>query len=595
MPISSHSTRFKYLLMAVLLARSIAAQEGDPGAPNWKFERPVQVRHAMVVSVHHDASDAGVEVLKAGGNAVDAAVATGLALAVVHPEAGNLGGGGFMLIHLSSGQSHFVDYREKAPAAAFRDMYLDKSGNVIPQSSTVGYRAIGVPGSVAGLALAEKRWGKLGWKRVIQPALRLAKDGYLLSKEEAEDLHDPDLARFPESRRIFQRDGHFYQTGERFKQPDLARTLERLSDDPDTFYQGSMAKELAAAVRKGGGLVSEEDLHHYKAIVRTPVSGSYHGYEILSAPPPSSGGIALIEALNILEPYGIEKLGDRSSLQLHLITEAWRRSFMDRGDYLGDPDYSEIPVSTLIDVKYAAAWRASIDAGPLKLSAASRSSELRRPAGFEMKFRTSETPHVNEANETTHYSVLDAEGNAVSVTTTLNGGFGSYVTAKGLGFLLNNEMDDFSVKQGTPNLYGLIQGPANAIATGKRPLSSMTPTIVLKDGKVRMILGSPGGSRIITTVGNIFLGVLDGLNIQQAVDAPRFHLQYQPDTLFLEPGFDSATVADLKKMGYKVEYSDGYDANARWSDGECIYIDRATGWIEGGQDHRHSYGKAAGY
>jgi gamma-glutamyltranspeptidase/glutathione hydrolase len=587
--ISIRFIRKEIALLVLMLVPFVSSAEVNTAAVSkWKTEEPVRARHAMVVSVQHYASDAGIEVLKAGGNAVDAAVATRLALAVVHPVAGNLGGGGFMLIRFSNAQSLFVDYREKAPAAASRNMYLDSGGNVIPESSTVGYRAIGVPGSVAGMALAERRWGKLGWKRVIQPAIRLAKDGFLLSAEEAADLRDP------ESRRIFQRDGHYYQAGERFKQPDLERTLERLADDPNIFYQGAMAKQLAAVVQAGGGLITEDDLHRYKAIVRTPVSGRYHDYEILSAPLPSSGGIVLIEALNILEPYGIEKLGDRSASQLHLIAEAWRRAFMDRADFLGDPDYSEMPVSILLSKKYAAAWRSSIDtvAG---LLTANRSSELRRPSGFDMKFNASAVPLVKEPKETTHYSVIDAEGNAVSVTTTLNWGFGSYVTATGLGFLLNNQMDDFAVKQGTPNLYGLIQGPANAIAAGKRPLSSMTPTIILKDGKVRMILGSPGGSRIITTVGNIFLGVLDGLNIQQAVDAPRFHMQYQPDKLYLEPGFDSAIISDLKKMGYKVEFSDGDDANASWSDGECIYVDPATGWIEGGQDHRQSYGKAVGY
>jgi gamma-glutamyltranspeptidase/glutathione hydrolase len=345
-----------------------------------------------------------------------------------------------------------------------------------------------------------------------------------------------------------------------------------------------MAKKLVEDVRAGGGILTDEDLARYSVKERVPVYGTYHGYTVVSAPPPSSGGVALIEILNILSGYDLSRWPDRSPQEMHLILEAFRRAYMDRTDYLGDPDYVEIPVAQLISKHYAAEWRASIQ--PLK---ATPSKNLKRPAGFLPAAPTmAEVRH--ESTETTHYSVMDAEGNAVAVTTTLNNGFGSGVTAEGLGFLLNDEMDDFASKQGVPNMFGLIQGPANSIAPGKRPLSSMTPTIVLKDSKVRFVLGSPGGGRIITTVANIFLSAADeGMNVQQAVDAPRFHHQYLPDEVDLEPGFSAATVDDLRKMGYTVK------VQGRWSDGECIEVDPKTGELEGGQDHRHHFGKAAGY
>ena len=552
-------------------------------------ETPVRTKHAMVVSVHHLATDAGVEALKEGGNAVDAAVATGFALAVVHPVAGNIGGGGFMLIHLNSGpqrgKSTFIDYREKAPLAASADMYLDDKGNIIPNASIVGYKAIGVPGSVAGMAYAEKKYGKLTLAKVMGPAIRLASEGFVLTEEEAGELHDSDLTRFPESKRIFQRDGNYYQPGDLFKQPELAQTLRRIAQDPDDFYHGQIARQLAADVQKGGGLITEKDLASYVVKEREPLTGTYKDYTIVSAPPPSSGGIVLIEALNILEGYNLSRLGDRTPAEMHLITEAYRRAYMDRSDYLGDPDYVKIPIEQLTDKKYAAAWRASIQEDQ-----ATASASLKRPADFLPEPPTmAEVRH--ESAQTTHYSVMDAEGNAVSVTTTLNNGFGSDVTAEKLGFLLNDEMDDFASKQGVPNMYGLIQGPANSIAPGKRPLSAMTPTIVLKDGKVAMVLGSPGGGRIITTVANIFLSAVDeGLNIQEAVDAPRFHHQYLPDVLLLEPGFAGSTVEGLRALGYHVNISKGH-----WSDGECIAVDPKTGDLEGGQDHRHTFGKAAGY
>ena len=392
---------------------------------------------------------------------------------------------------------------------------------------------------------------------------------------------------FPESKRIFQRDGNFYQPGEFFRQPELARTLERIADNPDSFYHGDLAREIARAIRKDGGIVTERDLASYQVKEREPLTGTYKGYTVISAPPPSSGGVALIEALNILEGYNLSRLGDRTPAEMHLIVEAYRRAYMDRADYLGDPDFANVPVQQLVDKKYAAAWRNGIQEDQ-----ATPSANLKRPVGFlPPPPKPEKSPdHVN----TTHYSVVDADGNAVSVTTTLNNSFGSAATVEGLGFLLNDEMDDFASKMGVPNLYGLIQGPANAIAPGKRPLSSMTPTIVVKDGKLRMVLGSPGGARIITTVANIFLSAADeGLNIQAAVDAPRFHHQYLPDKLYLEPGFSDPTLAGLKAMGYTL--SGGEPDDRTWSDGECILVDPRTGALEGGQDHRHSYGKAAGY
>ena len=558
---------------------------------------PVHARHGMVVSVHELASRAGVEIMQAGGNAIDAAVATGFALAVVHPPAGNLGGGGFMLVRMADGKVHFLDYREKAPAAAKADLYLDAQGNVIEGASEYGYKAIGVPGSVAGMVYAEQKYGKLTLRQVMAPAIRLAREGYALTWGEARDLQDDKyLGKFAESRRIFQRDGNYYQPGEMFRQPDLARTLERIAAKPDDFYHGALARELAAALQKGGGLITAEDLSRYEVKEREPVRGTYRGYEIISAPPPSSGGTVLIESLNILEGYDLGKLGDRSAQSIHFTTEAFRRAFFDRAEFMGDPDFSKIPVAQLIDKKYAAAWRESIDADH-----ASASNQLKRPAIFselEQYAAAHPQPLVNhESPHTTHYSVVDAEGNAVAVTTTINDWFGSRVTADGLGFLLNDEMDDFSAKPGVPNSDGLIQGAANAIGPGKRPLSSMTPTIVVRDGKTFLVLGSPGSSKIITTVANVLVGVVDyGMNIQEAVNAPRFHNQWLPDVVNVERWFSPDTVHALEKMGYHVQFGlrQGSDAGSYWSDAECIAIDAKTGERLGASDYRYN-GKAVGY
>jgi len=550
--------------------------------------RPSHAQKAMVASVHSLATEAGVDIMRQGGNAIDAAVATGFALAVVHPQAGNIGGGGFMLIRMADGKLHFLDYREKAPAAARADMYWDKQGNVIPEMSTVGYRAIGVPGSVAGMVTAEKKWGKAGLQKVMAPAIRLAKEGFPLPWEYAQEFQGRHLAQFPESRRIFQRDGNFYQAGDIFKQPDLARTLERIASNPDDFYHGDLARQMAAAIGKGGGIVTAQDLADYEVKEREPIHGTYRGYDVYSAPPPSSGGVALVEILNILERFDLASLGADSAEAMHLTVEADRRAFMDRADFMGDPDFAKIPVAQLIDKNYASAWRESINP-----DRASISKELRRPAGtFNDLDKVARRASFDEAADTTHYSVVDPEGNAVAVTTTLNGSFGSFVTADGLGFLLNNEMDDFAAKVGVPNMYGLMQGPANAVGASKRPLSAMTPTVVTKDDKLLLVLGSPGGPTIITTVANVLMGVIDyGLDIQQAVNAPRFHHQWLPDKTSVEHNrFSPDTLKLLRAQGHTID-----DRNSYWGDAECIMIDPKTGERLGGHDERSGYGKAAGF
>jgi gamma-glutamyltranspeptidase/glutathione hydrolase len=551
---------------------------------------PEVAAHGMVASVHELASRAGVEIMQAGGNAIDAAVATGFALAVVHPQAGNLGGGGFMLIRMKDGSTHFVDFREKAPAKATATMYQDAQGNVIPKLSTIGYKAVGVPGSVKGLVYAEEHFGKLGLKRVIEPAIRLARDGYALSWNNARIMtEDKVMAQFPDTKRIFQNDGKGWHQNDLFKQPELARTLERIAAAPDDFYTGKMAHELADFVQKGGGLITAEDLAHYEVKDRTPVRGTYRGLEVISAPPPSSGGIALLETLNILEGFDLGKSGLDSAESIHLITEAYRRAFYDRAQFLGDPEFNDVPVLQLTDKSYAVAWRASIQP-----QQATSSATLERPPVSTALARYAAAhpvvAPVKESTQTTHYSVVDADGNAVAVTTTLNAYFGSRVTVGPLGFLLNDEMDDFSSKPGAPNMFGLIQGDANAVGPNKRPLSAMTPTIVLKDGKLWLVLGSPGGPTIITTVANTLIGVEDyGLDIQQAVNAPRFHEQWLPDRIMLERNrFSPDTIALLKEHGNDITFGG-------IGDGECIEVDPSTGLRLGASDARNETGKAVGY
>jgi gamma-glutamyltranspeptidase / glutathione hydrolase len=584
-----------FRLTILLLAASLAVAPLFAQQPNLE---PTRAPHAMVVSIHHDASDAGVAILKQGGDAVDAAVAVGFALAVVYPAAGNIGGGGFMLIRDKHGKTHFLDYREKAPAAASRDMYLDAKGNVVPGMSLVGYKASGVPGSVAGLTYAQKHFGKLTLAQDMAPAIKLATDGYTLSAEEAHTLQSENLTRFPTSAKIFQRSGDFYREGDTFRQPELAATLTRIAANPDDFYKGAMAKQIADFEQSGGGLITAADLAAYEVKEREPIKGKYHGYDLITAPPPSSGGIVLVEILNILSTYDLPRLGpDRSAAQVHIITEAFRRAYMDRADYLGDPDFNNLPLKQMANMKYAAVWRSSID--PTKPTP---SASLVRPAGF-MPPPPQAAP-VRESTQTTHYSIVDADGNAVSTTTTLNGGFGSGVTIEGLGFLMNNEMDDFTSKVGVPNMYGLLQSSANAIGPGHRPLSAMTPTIITtpahwyKPGRLAFVMGTPGGGTIITTVANDIISTIDnGLNIQQAADAPRFHHQYQPDRIDVEKKFPIPPAEELKAMGYTIyRYAVADEKNPGvWGDSELIAVDLKTGELLGGHDSRRNFGKAAGY
>ena len=578
--------KFRLNAVLVFLTTAVTTQLALAGGGM----RPEVAEHGMVASVHELASRAGVEIMQSGGNAIDAAVATAFALAVVHPAAGNLGGGGFMLIRMKDGATHFLDFREKAPAKATATMYQDGQGNVIPNLSVIGYKAVGVPGSVKGLVYAEEHFGKLGLKRVIAPAIRLARDGYALSWNNARLMtEDKAMAEYPDTKRIFQNDGKGWHQNDIFKQPELARTLERIAAAPDDFYTGKMAHELADFMQKGGGLITAEDLAHYEVKDRTPVLGTYRGLEVISAPPPSSGGIALLEVLNILEGYDLGKAGLDSAESIHLITEAYRRAFYDRAQFLGDPEFSDVPVLQLTDKNYAVAWRNSIQ--PVQ---ATTSGTLQRPptstALAQYVVAHPVVAPVKESTQTTHYSVVDADGNAVAVTTTLNAYFGSRVTIGSLGFLLNDEMDDFSSKPGAPNMFGLIQGEANAVGPNKRPLSAMTPTIVLKQGKLWLVLGTPGGPTIITTVANILTGVADyGLDIQQAVNAPRFHEQWLPDRIMMERNrFSPDTLALLKERGNDLTFGG-------FGDGECIEIDLDSGRRLGASDARNETGKAVGY
>ena len=593
MPPALRTSALRIIAVAITAAAVLpSAQAQQPGLA------PTRAPHAMVVSVQHDASDVGVAILQQGGNAVDAAVAVHFALAVTYPFAGNLGGGGFMLIRLHNGKTHFLDYREKAPAAATRDMYLDPQGNVIPGLSLRGFKASGVPGSVAGLTYAQQHFGNLTLAQNMAPAIRLATEGFVLTAPEAASLQSRNMTTNPTSAHIYQRDGDFYREGEVLKQPELAATLTAIAKDPTTFYKGTMAQQIAAFEQAGGGLITAADLAAYQVKDRKPIKGNYHGYSLVTAPPPSSGGIVLVQILNMLSGYDLAQLGpDRSPAQVHIITEAFRRAYMDRNEYLGDPDFNHLPLKQMASLKYAAAWRTSID--PTKPTP---SKFLVRPAGFLPP--PPQPTQVKIANETTHFSVVDKDGNAVSSTTTLNGGFGNGLVVEGLGFLMNNEMDDFTSKIGTPNMFGLIQGPANSIEPGKRPLSAMTPTIVTTRnhwyarGKLRYVLGSPGGSTIITTVANDLISLIDnGLDIQQAADAPRFHHQYLPDRLDLEKKFPVAPAEALAAMGYTTNRMQAADDKSPgvWGDSELIAVDPKTGDLLGGHDSRRTYGKAAGY
>jgi len=534
---------------------------------------PVAGRHGMVAASEPLASQAGVEILQAGGNAVDAAVAVGFAMAVTFPQAGNLGGGGFMLIRRANGDAIVVDYREQAPAAATRGMYLDPQGNMLPGASTIGARAVGVPGTVMGLALAEEKYGHLGLARVMAPAIRLARSGFPLSYSLAQLFRSEHalLEKFDGSRHIFLHDGNLYEPGAIFRQPDLARTLAAIARrGPQAFYSGAVATALVETMRKYGGLIAREDLEHYQARLRPPLVGHFRGYDILSVPPPSAGGTMLIEMLNVLEPLDLGTANSCASI--HLLAETMRRAYADRASFMGDADFASVPVAGLTSPRYAAQLREEI--------------LHERP---EAPVRPGE-PQGFESGATTHFSVVDAQGDAVANTYTLNGWFGSGVTVEGAGFLLNNEMDDFAAKPGSPNLFGLVQGEANAIAPHKRPLSSMTPAVVIRDGKVRLVLGSPGGSTITNTVLQVLLNVLVyKMDVLQAVTSPRFHDQWTPDLLTFERvGFSSDTLEKLQQAGYPLSFRDHI------GDCEAIEIAPESGWRWGASDPRAD-GKAVGY
>ncbi len=508
------------------------------------WREPVRAKHAIVASQHQLASQIGAEVMRKGGNAVDAAIATAFALAVVYPEAGNLGGGGFMLMRFKDGKVAAIDYREMAPQAANRDIYLDAEGKLVKGegSSTIGYRAAGVPGTPAGLEMAYKKYGsgKIKWSELVEPARNLAQNGYVLSYRLANlfKAYSRNLEKYEDSKRIFLKDGKFYDEGEVFKQPDLAQTLARIqANGAKGFYEGKTAQLIAADMKAHNGLMTLDDLKNYQPKERTPLRGTYRGYEIISMPPPSSGGIVLLQCLNILEKYDVRAMGYNSAEKYHLLTEVLRRSFADRAEFMGDPDFANVPVSQLLDKNYLEKRGDTID-----LLKASKSSEI---GHGEIVGK--------ESMDTTHFTVADADGNVVTNTYTINDLYGSAVTAKGTGVLLNDEMDDFAAQPGKANMFGLIQGEKNSVQPKKRPLSSMTPAIVLrKDGSLWFATGARGGPRIITTVLQIVLNMIDhDMNIQEAIDAPRIHHQWFPDEIITEEyGMSPDTRSVLEKMGH---------------------------------------------
>jgi gamma-glutamyltranspeptidase/glutathione hydrolase len=529
--------RFSRLILPFAALLAIA----NPAPAQVRPATPILAHNGMVVAQEQRAARIGIEILDRGGNAVDAAVAVGFALAVTYPRAGNIGGGGFMVIHLASGSRNVaIDYRETAPAAAKPTMFLDAAGNPDPQKSRDSALSIGVPGTVAGLALAHEKYGsgKLSLSDLIAPAIRLAREGVRVEDDLADSLPRAQerLSRWPTSASIFLNGRSVLHTGDRLLQFDLAETLQALAQQgPRTFYQGEIAGKIADAVRAAGGIMTRDDLKDYRAIERSVVRGSYRGYDIVSMPPPSSGGVALVEMLNILEGYDLASLG-RGGKSLHLMVEAMKRAYADRAKFMGDPDTVKMPVEGLTSKKYAASLRQGIT------DKATPAADIHpgAPADFE-------------GRNTTHFSVIDRDGNAVSNTYTLNFSYGVGLVADGTGVLLNNELDDFTAKPGTANAYGLVGFNSNLPGPGKRPLSSMTPSIVLKDGKPFLVTGSPGGSRIITTVLQVITNVIDfHMGIAEAVTAPRLHNQWQPDEVMVEPGFAPAVLDALTAAGDKV-------------------------------------------
>ncbi|RWO34457.1 MAG: gamma-glutamyltransferase [Mesorhizobium sp.] len=549
--------------------------------------QPAKGELGMVVTAQHLASEVGVEVLKKGGNAVDAAVAVGYALAVVYPNAGNIGGGGFMTIRFKDGRSTFLDFRERAPLASTKTMYLDKDGKPVKGASLDGYLAVGVPGSVAGFETAREKYGTLTRQDLMAPAIRYARDGFVLEQGDVASLEGgaARLAKDPAAAAIFLKpDGKPYAVGERLVQADLAASLSAISErGRDAFYKGPIADGIVNASAQKGGILAKADFETYAVRELEPVTCNYRGYEITSSPPPSSGGVIICEILNVLEFYPLSYLGAGSAETIKVMVEAMRHAYVDRNSALGDPDFVDNPVEKLLDKNYAKEIREKID--PFR---AGVSQDL-MPKGF------------GESQETTHYSIVDNDGNAVAVTYTLNGSFGVAVVADGTGILLNNEMDDFTQKPGVPNLYGLVQGEANAIAPRKTPLSSMSPTIVAKDGKPFMVIGSPGGSRIITITLAAIVNVVDhGMNIQEAIDAPRIHHQWLPDTVYVEPfGLSPDTEKLLAGMGYRLDVTDatwGQAAGILVGGKSLTEIEKGGGArYNGAIDSRTASGEAIGY
>jgi gamma-glutamyltranspeptidase/glutathione hydrolase len=554
-----------HVLAALAFSATLAGGTADAASA-------VEAEHGMVVSSHRLASEVGVRVLATGGNAIDAAVAVGYALAVVDPCCGNIGGGGFMTIHLADGRETFINFRETAPAAARATMYLDSGGGPIDDLSRYGYRAAGVPGTVMGFDRAAVEYGRLQRAALIAPAIALARDGFVLGRADTDivDGRADRLGKEPVAAKIFLRpDGNRLEPGDRLVQTDLAATLDLIAQQgPDVFYKGSIAAAIEKASSENGGILTARDFAAYTVTEAAPLTCSYRGYRLVSAPPPSSGGATMCEILNVLEGHDIAALGFRSTHSVRLMVEAMRRSYFDRNTYLGDPEFVTNPLERLLSKGYAASIRAEIE-------------------------RPGEAPSANQPSaekaQTTHYSVVDGEGNAAAVTYTINGYFGANVVAPGTGFFLNNEMDDFTTKPGAPNLYGLTQGEPNAIAPGKRPLSSMSPTLVEKDGRVVLVLGSPGGSRIITTVLETIMNIVDyGMAPQEAVDAPRIHHQGRPDEVYFErSGLPPDTVKPLTEMGYKLV------EQRPWGAVELIEV--ANGRLYGASDSRRPAGMAAGY
>lgn len=541
-------TFIRWVAIAALLAGgTFSAVANPPVAPPVSYGveedvfHPVRARQGMVASVDAMATQIGVDILKQGGNAVDAAVAVGYALAVTHPQAGNLGGGGFMLLRTKDGATTAIDFREMAPAGATRDMFLDEQGNPDSKKSLTSHLASGTPGTVAGFSLALEKYGSLPLNKVVRPAIKLAQEGFIVNDALADDLKTYGSEVLPQhenSKAIFWKDGEPLKKGDKLVQQNLANSLTMIAENgPDAFYKGEIADQIVEEMRQHGGLITKEDLANYRAVERTPIVGSYRGYQIFSMPPPSSGGIHIVQILNILENFDMKKYGFGSADAMQIMAEAEKYAYADRSEYLGDPDFVNVPWQALTSKAYAKSI-----AGQIDINKAKPSSEI-RPGKL--------APY--ESDQTTHFSVVDKEGNAVAVTYTLNTTFGTGIVAGNTGILLNNQMDDFSAKPGVPNVYGLVGGDANAVGPKKRPLSSMSPTIVVKEGKTWLVTGSPGGSRIITTVLQMVVNTIDfGMNVAEATNAPRFHHQWLPDELRVEKGFSPDTLKLLEQKGQNV-------------------------------------------